>query len=244
MKNLSSRLKYYINAHTAFTSIRKFETAIGWNNNTVNQLSDNPKLEKIQDLKNFDPLLNIEWLTTGLGPVRLDKPRPPVVEAVKPPAASIVSEENYIWIETYKIPGKSARELTQNYFADTFIKNLERGKIMVKKEDVGKFWEVEAVTDAMNCGSAKAIIVGDWFSAKDLPREEWGKGLKKGKVYYFLHADLNGIISEVVDHDTKTGEIKLRCWNEDKNNFPDYDINIKNCYIVAELDLLIRRKIN
>lgn len=245
MKNLSSRLKYYINAHTEFTSIRKFEAAIGWKHNTVNQLSDNPKLEKIQDLKNFDPFLNIEWLTTGLGSIRLEKPRTAEIpKNVNTPGAAIITEEDYVWIETYKVPEKSAQILTQNYFAESFIKKLDREKIMVKTKDVGKFWEVEAINDAMNCGGSRAIIPGDWYAAKDLPREEWSKELKKGSAYYFLHCDLNGFIGEVVAHDTDTGVIEIKCWNNDKDQYPDFEIRIKDCYIIAELYLLVRRKIN
>lgn len=39
MKNLSERLKFFINSHSDFKSIREFERAIKWKNSSVNQIT-------------------------------------------------------------------------------------------------------------------------------------------------------------------------------------------------------------
>lgn len=49
MKNLSERLKFFINSHSDFKSIREFERAIKWKNSTVNQITDNPKIERLEE---------------------------------------------------------------------------------------------------------------------------------------------------------------------------------------------------
>lgn len=62
MKKVSERLKYFIYSQPKYNgSIREFERQIGWKNATVNQFSENPKKDKIDELKNHVPNLNIAW---------------------------------------------------------------------------------------------------------------------------------------------------------------------------------------
>lgn len=70
MENLSERLKFFINSHSDFKSIREFERAIKWKNSSVNQITDNPKIERLEEIKKILPEINIEWLKTGKGSIK------------------------------------------------------------------------------------------------------------------------------------------------------------------------------
>jgi|GEM_PF-4862626 len=276
MEKLSDRLKYYINAHTDYSSIRKFEEAIKWKHNTVNQMTDNPKVEKLEDLHRFLPQLNIEWLLTGKGVIKiisnqdllshLPEPKPRMNSTVKEVmsqldkikkkkekilipldenARQLKEDEDYIWIETYIIPEKAGLSLSTHYFAESYVNGLEKGMVRVRKKDSGKYYEVEASGDSMNDGSNR-ILDRDWFLARDVPRDEWKfkLSLRNQNAFYFLHDTRGHIIKEVVSHDTETGILKLTCWNPDKQEYPDFEINIKDCYIVAKIIKLISRDFN
>src|SRR5690606_8943397 len=70
MEKVSDRLKKFIKFDSERKwngSIREFERQLGWNNASVNQFTDSPKIERITELKDFVPELNITWLLTGQG---------------------------------------------------------------------------------------------------------------------------------------------------------------------------------
>ncbi len=67
MKNLSTRLKEYIEKEKPHLSIREFERQVGWSSSSVNNLKNNLTTKKVNELKTFDPTININWLLTGEG---------------------------------------------------------------------------------------------------------------------------------------------------------------------------------
>ena len=71
METLSDRLKKYIE-NSPFKKIRAFERYMGWGNSTVNNLKNNINTDKLLDLKDKVPDLNLGWLVSGTGKMIVD----------------------------------------------------------------------------------------------------------------------------------------------------------------------------
>lgn len=65
MENISSRLKKYIDYKNL--SIRAFERSLDWGNSTVNNTKDSIASEKMMQLKETYPELNLQWVLMGVG---------------------------------------------------------------------------------------------------------------------------------------------------------------------------------
>lgn len=206
--------------------------------------------EVVAELKKLYPEINESWLLFDEGEMltnpKVQHDQPEKEKLIHPNAKQINEGEDYIWLDTYKVPEKAGLSLSSNYFAESYINELEKGKIMVKKEHAGKYWEVESTGDSMNDGTSRSLLHGDWYAARDIPREKWKDKLhlNKWNAFYFLHDTRGHIIKEVVSHDPETGIIILHSWNPDKDQYPDFEINIKDCYIVANVVQLTQRNFN
>lgn len=161
--------------------------------------------------------------------------------------AKILNEdEDFVWLETIKIPEKAALGAASNFFAESYMSELERGRVRVKKNHKGNYYEVEATGDSMNDSTAKALLDKDWYLARDIPRDFWKSRLHLShwNVFYFLHNEKGNLIKEVIDHNPETGDVVLHSWNPDKKLYPDFTINLKDCYIVGNVVKLISRDFN
>lgn len=155
----------------------------------------------------------------------------------------IIDNDRIKWIETTRISKNAGFNLVHGYFASSFVDQLEKSKIEIDSTSSGKYYEIEYNGDSMNDGT-KTIVNADWFLALDIKREKWNniKINTEWNVFYFLHNDLGHFLAEISSHG-KLGELKLKFWNKNKVEYPDLVVNVKDCYIIAKITHLIRRKI-
>lgn len=186
-----------------------------------------------------------EWLVHGIEPIfnsddAVEEERIPI----KGNAKVINEDEDYVWLETKIIPEKAGMSLRSSFFSELIYNQLKNGKTRVRREHKGEYIEVEATGDSMNDGTLRSMIDKDWYLARIIKRELWCTSLynQNWNVYYFLHNERGHIIQEVSNHIVETGEISLISWNKDKNLFPDFNINLRDCYIVAHVSKLICRE--
>lgn len=161
-------------------------------------------------------------------------------------AKVLKEDEDFIWLETLKIPEKAALGAASNFFSESYMNGLEKGRVRVKKNHKGQYYEVQAVGDSMNDNTNKALLDKDWYLARDIAREHWINKLHLNdwNVFYFLHNEKGNLIKEVKSHNPETGEVLLHSWNPDKNLYPDFTINLKDCYIIGNVVKLISRDFN
>lgn len=141
------------------------------------------------------------------------------------------------------IPEKAAMGLVTHFFDNEYVEQLETELIEVDEYFSEDAYKVDSVGESMNDGTARALLDGDKFLAKDIPRHKWGERLINGgkNLFYILHNERGNLIKEIVSHNIDTKELILHSWNEDKKEFPDFKIKTNECYIIASIEKLLDR---
>lgn len=218
-------------------SVETISRATGKKTETLRRYITTKFIQNICDTFN----VRFDWVTSGEEPMFVTSNNDS--EDKLSNARQITEEEDYVWIETIKIPEKAGMSLQGNYFSEIYYNNLEKGTVRVRKEHKGEYLEVEATGDSMNNGTINSLQNKDWFLARNIKREYWKTKLhlSKWNLFYILHNERGHIIKEIIDHNVETGDITLHSWNEDKEEYPDFVINLKDCYILANIVRLIGR---
>lgn len=142
------------------------------------------------------------------------------------------------------IPEKVAMGLVSHFFDNEYVEKLETELIEVDDYFTEDAYKVDSVGDSMNDGTARSLLDGDKFLAKDVPRGKWGDKLINGgkNLFYILHSERGHLIKEITNHNINTREITLHSWNPDKNLFDDFKVKTNECYIIASIEGLLYRK--
>ena len=148
MENISTRLKKYIDYKNL--SIRAFERSLDWGNSTVNNTKDNITSEKMMQLKEIYPELNLQWVLMGVGEMilenYLDDPFSPRYTQLPEPKTDkkadaleqldriksqngkgsenegkVVNDDEEVPVTTYIIPIKGFSNLRKHMFSDDYI---------------------------------------------------------------------------------------------------------------------------
>lgn len=143
------------------------------------------------------------------------------------------------------IPEKVAMGLLSHFFDNEYVEQLETELIEVDEYFTEDAYKVDSVGESMNDGTARALLNGDKFLAKDIPRAKWGEKLINGgkNVFYILHNERGHLIKEITSHNIETKEINLHSWNPDKTLYDDFKVKTNECYIIASIEGLLYRKI-
>lgn len=264
MENISSRLKKYI--HFKNLSIRGFEKSLGWGNSTVNNLKDKISTDKLLELKDNYPDLNLGWMTSGMGAMivenYLDDPFAPrytelknisdkrsdamdQLHKIKKKSETTNKDEGFIPDNANKIkcyttviPIAGQAGLFQVVYDDTYIEqNFQKEEIWVLPEERGDYTDLGVNGDSM----LPTLQHGDRVRCKDVQRLFWrDSNIFKDKIYCFWH-NKRGIIYKRVKKYTK-GIITLSSDNPDKNAYPDFEIDIDHCSRILVVTELVSRK--
>ncbi|AZA49792.1 hypothetical protein EG346_17105 [Chryseobacterium carnipullorum] len=142
------------------------------------------------------------------------------------------------------IPEKVAMGLISNFFDSEYVEQLETELIEVDEYFTEDAYKVDSVGESMNDGTARSLLDGDKFLAKDIPRAKWGDKLINGgkNLFYILHSERGHMIKEIIAHDIADKKLTLHSWNKDKKLYPDFEIHTNHCYIIASIQELLSRK--
>lgn len=241
--DVKGRLKKYLDYRDI--KHKDFTTSIGTSGGYINAIRKSISPDKIAIIKIKYPDLNIDWLLYEEGEM-LNNSYSNAIKGEGSNAKILKEDEDFVWLETIKIPEKAALGAASNFFAESYMSELEKGRVRVKKDHKGDYYEVEATGDSMNDSTTKALLDKDWYLARDIPRDFWKSKLHLNhwNIFYFLHNEKGNLIKEVKNHNPETGEVLLHSWNPDKNLYPDFTINLKDCYIVGNVVKLISRDFN
>ena len=212
----------------------------------------------IIDRKNLKPnyinvlinSLNIsdQWLHTGLGDMLNE-------------VLSINTNEYKKTVEDYKnidgkfsetkrfpkeviiITAKAGLNLQSNYYADELLDDLEKRVIYLDHDAKGRYFEIDSAGDSMNDGSIDSNANGDKLLLREIPKIYWKSKFHINKWdFTFFHYDKGFITKKIKEHNVETGDLLLESRNPDKDHYPDFWINLKECAIVCNVVEVRRQK--
>jgi transcriptional regulator with XRE-family HTH domain len=110
---------------------------------------------------------------------------------------------------------------------DEYINELPKHPIVVDKPHLGYYHSFEVSGDSMDDGTARAIQNGDIVTGRKIDRQFWKSKLHLSKFRDFVIVSLEGIVcKEIIKHDTAAGVLTCHSLNPDKENYPDFEIEL------------------
>lgn len=192
---------------------------------------------KLRTLYNF---LNTEWLRNDEG------------EMLKVSDKNIIdykhsdgkfSETKRFPKEVIIITAKAGLNLQSNYYADELLQELEKRTIYLDHDAKGRYFEIDSTGDSMNDGSIDSIANGDKLLLREIPKIYWKSKFHINKWdFTFFHYDKGFITKRIKEHNVETGDLLLESRNPDKEQYPDFWINLKECAIVCNVVEVRRQK--
>ncbi|AZA74747.1 helix-turn-helix domain-containing protein [Chryseobacterium indoltheticum] len=145
--------------------------------------------------------------------------------------------------EVIIITAKAGLNLQSNYYADELLDDLEKRVIYLDHDAKGRYFEIDSTGDSMNDGSIDSIADGDKLLLREVPRIYWKNKFHINKWdFTFFHYDKGFITKKIKEHNVETGDLLLESRNPDKEHYPDFWINLKECAIVTNVVEVRRQK--
>ncbi len=126
---------------------------------------------------------------------------------------------------------ESAKAGSLTGFADAeHLEDQEYIYTTVYKYHKGKYRAFRVVGDSMDVDKRTTFIHGDVIIGREINKEFWLSRFHTHKYpFYAFETFRDGIIfKELIAHDVENGIVTLRSLNEDKNTYPDFDLNLKD----------------
>lgn len=145
--------------------------------------------------------------------------------------------------EVIIITAKAGLNLQSNYYADELLEDLDKRVIYLDHDAKGRYFEIDSTGDSMNDGSIDSIADGDKLLLREVPRIYWKDKFHINKWdFTFFHYDKGFITKKIKEHNVETGDLLLESRNPDKDQYPDFWINLKECAIVTNVVEVRRQK--
>lgn len=232
--SVKERLRSYIK-FKGF-KISSFEKSIGASNAYVNNIRQSIAPDKLEQIANIYPDLNIEWLLTGNGEMISMKGKELDDNYQVPKQEHKQNNEGKEIFKKYAktithIPAKSQLGLQGVYYAEDFMRELEQGIIYTEDNWLGQYFDIECIGDSMDSGDPRnAILEGDHLKVREIPRHLWKNKLhfNEWDEFTFFHYKKGIITKHVLDHKPETGDVLIHSYNPNKIEFPDEWINLSD----------------
>lgn len=174
------------------------------------------------------------WLLTGEGNMDADK-------IDQKPEAKF-SDKPFVK-EVIVIPAKAQLGLTSNFYADEMMQDLEKRQIHVEKDYKGKYYDIECTGDSMNDGTRRSICEGDSVLCREISKTHWKNKFHINKwEFVFFHNERGILIKQIKEHIPETGEMLLCSYNPDKEEYPDFTINVRDCYAICNVVQVVQNR--
>ncbi|MEJ7610630.1 MAG: helix-turn-helix domain-containing protein [Ferruginibacter sp.] len=129
-------------------------------------------------------------------------------------------------MNTPLVPVKAYAGYLTGWGDEEYISELPIHPIIVDKAHRGEYISFEVKGDSMDDGTANAIQEGDIITGRRLDRAHWRSKLHLKKFSDFVIVSMNGIVvKEIIDHNTDTGILVCHSLNNDKKQYPDFDLS-------------------
>lgn len=257
MENISSRLKKYIRYKNL--SIRAFERSMDWGNSTVNNIKDSITSEKMMQLKDTYPDLNLQWVLMGVGDMivenYLDDPFAPrysqlpektepekypsieeqlmkVTDRSRKPKEGVtpIEKDAYMWVEYQDLSAVAGRLGGAN--VDALPEHKK--KLVPNEFDSGNYLVVRVDGDSMEVDSEISIPNGSEILIKEYIYTQGEKLPIRDNLWVIVSAE-GTVFKQIIKHSVEQGYITVHSYNP---RFEDYDIMMEDI-----IQLFIYRKI-
>ena len=157
---------------------------------------------------------------------------------IKPEKSSrVIDLKDLHSVKTYIIPIKGRAGLQCNYYDDVMFEELETEELLTNDAHFGKYFKVEVEGDSMDNGGPKDLQHGDWAYCRSVPKQYWRDKLhfNKYRIWCFFHNERGIIFKSIISHNSETGELELKSLNEDKDQYPNFKINVGECSYICNV---------
>lgn len=186
--------------------------------------------EVVSEILKVYPEINSEWLLYDKGEMLTDVSKP----------KSAIQQSKFA-DKTYKkevtiIPAKAQLGLKSFLYPEEMMNELETKVIYVDQDYKGKYYEIECVGDSMDAEHRNAIRDGDTVLCREISKLHWHNPFHKNDwEFVFFHNEYGIIIKCIKEQNLETGDLILCSYNSDKEEYPDFTVNIKDCYAICNV---------
>lgn len=206
-------------------------------------------------IKEIFPEIDFLWLTSGegnflenshaFGNTTNKKPDKHIIEDAREPYTPTPQKfaEKTYKKEVTIIPAKAQLGLKSFLYPEEMMNELETKTIYVDQDYKGKYYEIECVGESMDADHRNAIREGDTVLCREISKLHWQNPFHKNDwEFVFFHNEYGIIIKSIKDQDLKNGNLTLCSYNPDKEEYPDFVINIKECYAICNVVQVIQNR--
>lgn len=114
-------------------------------------------------------------------------------------------------------------------YSDTeYIEELPKHTIVVTKYHRGQYRAFEIVGDSMDDNTKESIPDGSIVTGREIQKHHWTSKFHthRYKDYVIVHEREGIVTKRIIHHDTIQGYITCRSLNPDKENYPDFDLQL------------------
>lgn len=123
-------------------------------------------------------------------------------------------------------------------FADAeYLEDQEYIVTTVYKYHKGKYRAFRVIGDSMDVDRRITFVHGDVIIGRELKEELWSSRFHTHKYPFYVFVTKNdGIIfKELISHDVERGILTLHSLNEDKESYPDFQLNLEDVAFVYNI---------
>ncbi|TDS14782.1 hypothetical protein B0I21_103281 [Sphingobacterium paludis] len=123
-------------------------------------------------------------------------------------------------------------------FADAeYLEDQEYIVTTVYKYHKGKYRAFRVIGDSMDVDRRTTFVHGDVIIGRELKKELWNSRFHTHKYPFYVFVTKNdGILfKELTSHDVENGILTLHSLNEDKDAFPDFELNLEDVALVFNI---------
>ena len=231
-------------------SISKFSEKIGQSHQVISRIFRvDKRLDKfpsvsfslLRSIKDAYPDVSEHWLEKGVGEM-LTTPRGKIakeatalpfhdddLEIIKREDGTEfrrLSDENYLMI-TPLITEYAYGGYTEGWSQPEYIHDLPRHAIVVDKLHFGIYRSFQVKGDSMNNGLLGSIADGYIVTGRRVEQKYWKSKLHIHKYKDFVIVGQEGInVKRIIEHKVEEGIIVCASLNEDKKQYPNFEINL------------------
>jgi len=134
------------------------------------------------------------------------------------------------------IPMKAQLGLVSSFYAEELMQELETKTIYLEKDYKGKYYEIECDGYSMDNKTDEAIKKGDFVLCREVPKIHWENKLHINDWDFVIFHNKRGIIvKRIIEHNTEERKIICHSLNPDKNEYPDFEVYLKDCYAICNI---------
>lgn len=116
-------------------------------------------------------------------------------------------------------------------FADPeYLADLPKHSLVVSKQHRGRYVAIIVEGDSMTDGSIDSIPEGSIATGREIQKHLWTSRFHIHRFKdYIIHHKEGIIIKRIIKHDVEAGLITCASLNPDKENYPDFNLNLDDC---------------